>query len=125
MRSSNKDETGRRRPGLVLLLFVLPWSSATAFAHPMGNFSVNHYSKITIRQGSVEIRYLVDMAEGPTFPEPRQFAVIPKADGPSASRYLHRQEQLLKQGISSESDGQAVRLDTISRQVAFADGAGG
>ena len=24
-----------------------------------------------------------------------------------------------------ESDGQAVRLDTISRQVTFADGAGG
>jgi ABC-type nickel/cobalt efflux system permease component RcnA len=125
MRSSNKDETGRRRPGLVLLLFVLLWSSATAFAHPMGNFSVNHYSKITIRQGSVEIRYLVDMAEIPTFQETRQFDVIPKADDPSASRYLHRQEQLLKQGISLESDGQAVRLDTISRQVAFADGAGG
>lgn len=123
MRSNNAKS--HRRPGSVLMLLVLMLSSVTAFAHPMGNFSVNHYSKITIRQGSIEIRYLVDMAEIPTFQETRQFDITPKADDPSASRYLDRQEQVLKQGLSLESDGQAVRLDTISRQVAFADGAGG
>src|SRR6202044_1059993 len=40
-------------------------------------------------------------------------------------RYLARQGELLKEGISLESDGQSVRLDTISRQLVFADGAGG
>ena len=65
------------------------------------------------------------MAEIPTFQEIRQFDITPKGDDPSASRYLDRQEQLLKAGISLESDSQSVRLDTISRQVAFADGAGG
>ena len=39
------------------------------FAHPMGNFSINHYSKIKIGQKSVEILYLVDMAEIPTYQE--------------------------------------------------------
>jgi high-affinity nickel-transport protein len=121
---SNKAKS-HRRPGSVLMMLVLMLSSVTAFAHPMGNFSVNHYSKITIRKGSIEIRYLVDMAEIPTFQEIRQFGITPKADDRSASRYLDRQEQVLKQGLSLESDGQAVRLDTISRQVAFADGAGG
>ena len=115
----------RRRPRIVLFLSVLILSSATSFAHPMGNFSVNHYSKITIGQQSIEIRYLIDMAEIPTFQEIRQFDITPKVDDPSASRYLDRQEQLLKAGISLESDGQSVLLDTISRQVAFADGAGG
>ena len=109
----------------MLFLFVLILSSATSFAHPMGNFSVNHYSKIKIGKQSIEIRYLIDMAEIPTFQEIRQFDITPRADDPSASRYLDRQEQLLKAGISLESDGQSVRLDTISRQVAFADGAGG
>ena len=42
------DNDNRRRPRIVLFLFVLILSSATSFAHPMGNFSVNHYSKITI-----------------------------------------------------------------------------
>src|ERR1039457_1212673 len=104
----------------VLLLVV---SAATSFAHPMGNFSVNHYAKITIGQGSVEIRYLLDMAEIPTFQEIRQLDIAPTADAPSA--YVARQEQLLKAGISLESDGESVRLDTVSRQAAFAGGAGG
>src|SRR5271170_1053332 len=113
------------RTGLFLSLFVLILGSATTFAHPMGNFSVNHYSKVTLTQGSIEIRYLIDMAEIPTFQEIRQFGITPMADDPSASRYLDRQEQLLKEGISLASDGQSVQLDTISRQVTFADGAGG
>jgi nickel/cobalt transporter (NicO) family protein len=122
MRNHNDN---RRRPRIVLFLSVLFLISATAVAHPMGNFSVNHYSKITIGQQSIEIRYLIDMAEIPTFQEIRQFDITPKVDDPSASRYLDRQEQLLKAGISLESDGQSVLLDTISRRVTFADGAGG
>jgi ABC-type nickel/cobalt efflux system permease component RcnA len=104
----------------VLLLVV---NAATSLAHPMGNFSVNHYAKITIGQGSVEIRYLLDMAEIPTFQEIRQLDIAPTADAPSA--YIARQERLLKEGISLESDGEPVRLDTVSRQAAFAEGAGG
>src|ERR1035438_8706606 len=101
---------------MVLLLLV---SAASSFAHPMGNFSVNHYAKITIGQGSVEIRYLLDMAEIPTFQEIRQLDIPPTADAPST--YAARQEQRLKEGISLESDGEPVRLDTVSRQAAFAD----
>jgi high-affinity nickel-transport protein len=123
MRNS-KDKSSHRRPGMFLLPFVLILSATASFAHPMGNFSINHYSKVTVKPGSIEIRYLIDMAEIPTFQEIRQFDITPTADDPSASRYLDRQEQLLKEGLSLESDGQAVRLDAISRQVTFADGAG-
>jgi len=121
----NKDRSNQRRAGIILLLFVLTLSSATAFAHPMGNFSVNHYSKITLKQESIEIRYVIDLAEIPTFQEIRQFGITATLNDPSTFPYLDRQEQLLKEGLSLESDGQSVRLDTVSRQVAFADGAGG
>jgi ABC-type nickel/cobalt efflux system permease component RcnA len=121
---SNNDPNNHPWPGIVLSLLVL-LSSATSFAHPMGNFSINHYAKIKIDQGSIEIRYLIDMAEIPTFQEIRQFGMTPRAGDLSAARYLERQEQLLKAGISLESGEQAVRLETVSREVAFADGAGG
>ena len=121
----HKDKSHHRRAGIALLLFVLILSSVTSFAHPMGNFSVNHYSKVTIKRGSIEILYLIDMAEIPTFQEIREFGITPKADDPSALGYLDRQEQLLKAGLSLESDGEVVRLDSISREVTFADGAGG
>jgi ABC-type nickel/cobalt efflux system permease component RcnA len=120
-----RNKTAYRRTGLILFLFGLILASTTSLAHPMGNFSVNHYSKLTIKQGSIELHYLVDMAEIPTFQEMRQFDMTPKADEAGASRYLDRQEQILKEGISLDSDGQSVRLDTIARQMAFAEGAGG
>jgi nickel/cobalt exporter len=121
----NKDGNRRRQPRFAWSLFVLVLSCAMSFAHPMGNFSINHYSKVKIGQQSVEIRYLIDMAEIPTFQEIRQFDITPVAGDPSVSRYLDKQEELLKQGLSLESDGQAVLLEEISRQLTFADGAGG
>ena len=36
----------RRLPEIVLFLPALLLTPAACFAHPMGNFSVNHYAKI-------------------------------------------------------------------------------
>src|SRR5579863_1166585 len=125
MRSNSQNDVGNQRwPGIALFLFTLMLSTATCFAHPMGNFSVNHYSKVTIKKGSIEIKYLIDMAEIPTFQEIREFDITPAADDASVSRYLVREEQLLKAGLSLESDGQTTRLDTTSRRAEFAAGAG-
>jgi len=125
MRSNGNKNRSVRLGTAVVSLFLLIMSSATALAHPMGNFSVNHYAKIKIGQKSVEIRYLIDMAEIPTFQETRQFNLIPRTGDPSIAGYLEREEQLLKAGLSLESDGQPVPLDTISRDARFAYGAGG
>ena len=124
-KDKDKDGSRPRLPRISWSLFVLVLSCATSFAHPMGNFSINHYSKVKIGPQSVEIRYLIDMAEIPTFQEIRQFDITPVAYGLSASSYLDRQEQLLPQGLTLEIDGQAVQLEAVSRQLTFADGAGG
>ena len=108
--------------GIALSLFL---ASGSAFAHPMGNFSVNHYGKIKVGQKSVEILYLVDMAEIPAYQEMRQFGITTTPDDPGDMRYLDGQSTRLKEGLTLEIDGQSVALDTISRQVIFAAGAGG
>ena len=113
------------QPGIILALILLVLGTPAGFAHPMGNFSVNHYSKITIRRDAIDIRYLIDMAEIPTFQEMRQWDTTPAAGNPNTSRYLDLQEQVLKGGLSLEFDGRSVALDAISRQITFADGAGG
>lgn len=119
------NNDGARIHRLVSLLVILLASSVTGFAHPMGNFSINHYAKIKVGRKYVEIRYMIDMAEIPAFQEMRQFEMTPHPDNPNAVRYLDKQEHLLREGISLESDGQPVRLDSISRELIFADGAGG
>jgi ABC-type nickel/cobalt efflux system permease component RcnA len=108
--------------GIALSLFLV---SGSAFAHPMGNFSVNHYGKIKVGQNSVEILYLVDMAEIPTYQEMRQFGITTTPDDPGDMHYLDSQSTRLKDRLALEIDGQSIGLDTISRQVTFAAGAGG
>ena len=121
MRLSNRTPWTR----IFLLLFSCVLGAGSALAHPMGNFSINHYGRIQVGEKSVEILYLVDMAEIPTFQEMRQFGIVPKTDDLSALRYLDGQETQLRQGLSLECDGQRIELTTVSRRVEFAEGAGG
>ncbi len=114
-----------RSAGLVSVVVLLACSPQTVDAHPMGNFSINHYSKLKIGQKSVNILYLIDLAEIPTYQEIRQSGLVPKRGDPGIPAYLSQQEKILKQGLSLASDQHAIPLETISRDVTFSDGAGG
>jgi nickel/cobalt transporter (NicO) family protein len=60
-----------RRATLSLLCVfgILAIFPRTAFAHPMGNFSVNRYSRLDVGTEAVQLLYIVDMAEIPTHAE--------------------------------------------------------
>ena len=90
--------TGWRWKGVLASLFTLLSISGAAFAHPMGNFSINHYAKIRVRPASVEILYLVDMAEIPSYQNMRQFGFSAQPGDPGISPYLDGQAARLKQG---------------------------
>ena len=38
-------------------------------AHPLGNFSISHYTSLRLAPEAVELHYIIDMAEIPTFQE--------------------------------------------------------
>jgi nickel/cobalt exporter len=42
------------------------WPAAAAFAHPLGNFTVNHYAGLEAAPGELRIVYAIDIAEIPT-----------------------------------------------------------
>ena len=50
---------------LTLAIVVLP--AAAAWAHPLGNFTINHYAGIEMAPGHAKIVYALDVAEIPTF----------------------------------------------------------
>jgi nickel/cobalt transporter (NicO) family protein len=52
------------KPRLLLPLFLL---FGTLWGHPMGNFSVSHYSRIEMTPDGARLRYVLDLAEIPTF----------------------------------------------------------
>jgi nickel/cobalt exporter len=91
----------------------------------MGNFSVSHYTAIRIDSDVIELRYLLDLAEIPTFQEIRETGIVAEVDHPSLRAYLDRQAERLREGLRLEVDGRHLALRTESREAIFPPGAGG
>lgn len=50
-------------------LLLLSWLFGTALAHPLGNFTVSHFSRIETQAEEIRLHYVVDYAEIAAFPE--------------------------------------------------------
>jgi len=102
-------------------LTVFPASSS---AHPMGNFSISHYAGVRIERGFVELQYLIDMAEIPTFQELQQNNIVAQADDPRLQSYLTGQAEAFRKVLVLTLNGEPLPLVTISKNVLFTPGAG-
>ena len=110
---------------LMFLLFCWLAHPQASDAHPMGNFSISHYTAIRVESGFIEVRYLIDMAEIPTYQEMQDAAIVPQVGDPSLVEYLAKKAQLLAGGLSLQLNGQPLRLQPVSQNVIFPAGAGG
>jgi nickel/cobalt exporter len=107
-----------------LLALALVWAAKVS-AHPLGNFSISQYSALRIGKGLVELRYIVDMAEIPTFQEIQQNGFAPAADESGIANYLEGKVAELRDGLRLEVDGQKIPLRLESREILFPEGQGG
>jgi nickel/cobalt exporter len=104
------------------LLFVL---AATLCAHPMGNFSVSHYARIEVSGGGAEIRYVLDLAEIPTFQLLQQWGL--SADSPRSLLEAKAREQAREwvRNLALTCDGRTVFPRFEGATLALSPGAGG
>jgi ABC-type nickel/cobalt efflux system permease component RcnA len=102
--------------------FLIPDTSP---AHPLGNFSISHYTGIQIAQDSIELRYVLDMAEIPTFQELQDTGLAPEVEHPSVQGYLAQKTEALKAGLLLEVNDQRLALQAVSSAILFPPGAGG
>ncbi len=79
---------------LVILAFV-----AVCVAHPLGNFSVNQYSRLEVGTKQIKIRYVLDLAEIPTFQE--QMTIDQNKDGRMTEDELEAYVKALTPQVSS------------------------
>lgn len=103
------------------LLTVFP---SGALAHPMGNFTINHYSGIHLENGWIEIHYFIDMAEIPTFQELQRSGLTGRLDDPKLHEYLASQAQTFLRGLQIMVNGTPVTLRLATEDVIFPVGAG-
>jgi ABC-type nickel/cobalt efflux system permease component RcnA len=95
---------------LVMLLFgVAPRPAA---AHPLGNFTVNHYSRVTVRGDAIQIRYVLDLAEIPSVQEMRSADVDGKGTVTAAEWEAYKQRKVEEIGrqIEMSVDGHPLEL---------------
>jgi hypothetical protein len=100
------------------------WTPALSLAHPLGNFSINHYSRLQITPAHVDLRYRLDLAEIPTFQTLQKSGMTPEAGHPSVTRYLAEAAATFQEGLILELDGQPLALRVIEQEALFPPGAG-
>jgi nickel/cobalt exporter len=87
-----------------------------ASAHPLGNFTINRYSGLVLSPGRVDVLYVVDMAEIPTFQETE--AIDANGDNsldPGELRaWSARRATEIDGNLVLTVDGQAVRLEVVT-----------
>ena len=106
----------------LLLLSIMP---RVASAHPMGNFSVNHYSRIELHNGQVSVQYFIDLAEIPTYQELQGGSISANQADPAVVRYVAERGTQFGRGLILFLNGKSVALRLASSGVIFPPGAGG
>jgi nickel/cobalt exporter len=90
--------------------------AAPAGAHPLGNFSVNHLTVVRASSDRVDVRYVLDQAEIPTFRE----------RGLAPARVLERKRAEVARGVTLTVGGRPVALGLRpGGRISFPRGAGG
>jgi nickel/cobalt exporter len=115
----------RCRITVALLAVSLLVTTVNAVAHPLGNFSVNQYSALRVDEKEIEVRYIVDMAEIPTFQEMQETGLMPDVRDSTTRKYLLRQVETLGDGLLLQVNGRKIALRAQSREILFPEGAAG
>lgn len=97
----------QRRLGLLVGLTVcaaLLAGAGLAAAHPLGNFTINHLSRVAISTDVIDVHYILDQAEIPTFQERNLPPVT----------VLERKRAAITRGLILAVDGRRVALTPTS-----------
>jgi nickel/cobalt transporter (NicO) family protein len=100
-----------RRFALLACLVALV-TPAAALAHPLGNFTVNRLAVVDVAGDRVYVRYVLDMAEIPTYQERKRVGRAGYA-------------RAVARKLDLRLDGRHARLDVVKSRLDLKPGAGG
>jgi nickel/cobalt transporter (NicO) family protein len=107
---------------LIVLLAALAGALAfvaSASAHPLGNFTINHYDRIEPSGDRLYVLYVLDMAEIPTF------QAKPTVDAQGETVYGARLAASLASHVQATVGGTPVVLRPVKHVLAFPPGQAG
>ena len=109
-----------KRLAIVLAVAVTALvATGVATAHPLGNFTTNHYAEVVLSGDRAYVHYVLDLAEIPTFQARGDVTALGR------ERYADRLAKAVGSGLAVSVDGRTRRLVVIERRLAFPPGAAG
>ncbi len=113
---------------IFLALGLIIFSAAdVALAHPLGNFTINHFVRIQPDAKQIRIHYVIDMAEIPSFQAVQ--AMKKNDDGtPSSAALIAYLEKVAPQyaaGLIVTIEGAQIPLRTLAKNISLPAGSGG
>ncbi len=92
---------------------------AVAAAHPLGNFTTNHYSRVVVSGERAYVLYVLDLAEIPTFQQKG------RVESEGRERYARRLVATIGRGLSLRIGARSVRLQPLRHAIGFPPGVAG
>ena len=116
----------KRTFSIVAALLVLLVIAPAVLAHPLGNFTISRYTHLTLQPEAVQLLYIVDSAEIPTFQTRQQ--IDQNGDGlidaVEETAFLAEQATRLADNLALVINGQTVAITPESWTLAFPPGQG-
>jgi nickel/cobalt transporter (NicO) family protein len=110
---------------LPVLFFSLTFTVFTS-AHPLGNFSVNSFTRIEVEKTRVRLNCILDMAEIPAFQESQKIDADQNGtlEQPELDAYLENLTAQFAANLNLLIDDRRVPIQTVSKDVSRPAGAG-
>jgi nickel/cobalt exporter len=117
----------RTLPAAILALVAGLALPIAAIAHPLGNFTINHFAEITVSPSQVHLDVVIDMAEIPAFQERQTMDADGDGtvDDTEAADGATTDCRQLVDALRLTRDGTAIALAPAIELVSFPPGAGG
>jgi len=111
----------------IIAVFILAGLACAATAHPLGNFTINHFARLEAGADRVAIHYVIDIAEIPAFQELQKI----DTDGDSSAStaelkaYAAQMTAALVEGLRLNVDDAPLLLIVNSSEATMPAGTGG
>jgi ABC-type uncharacterized transport system, permease component len=123
---SNTNITGKRfRTALLSVATMIIGIIATANAHPLGNFTINHFARIEPDADRISLHYVIDMAEIPAFQELQKINREAAPSSDDLALYARQLAPQLAANLLLLVDGQPLLLNVVDSRATTLAGAGG
>jgi len=109
----------------VVAVLALLLCTIEAGAVALGNFTINHFTRIEVGADHVRLRAVVDIAEIPTFQELQTINSNGVPSKEELNAYLEREAAKYGDGLVLRVDDVRVPLRIVDKSIALPQGAGG